>query len=88
MLLLSSTNPWLSEIDHVFITIAEKIYALSPFNLAIIGEEVSGYRHAQTITVGDLVRGGYLVPPVLVQHLRPHVSYGFLPSGLCWFPDK
>jgi hypothetical protein len=86
--LFPSTNPWLSEIDHVFMTIAEKIYACSPFNLAIIGEEVSGYRYAQTITVDDLVRGGYLVPPELVQNLRPPVSHVNLPSGLCWFPDK
>ncbi|GCE23238.1 hypothetical protein [Dictyobacter kobayashii] len=84
--LLLPTNPWLSDIEHIFITIAEKIYEVAPFDLAIIGEEVSGITYSHTITVDDLVCGGYLVPSELFQQFRLHIPSVNLSTGLCWFP--
>ncbi|MER1959451.1 MAG: hypothetical protein ABS942_18875 [Solibacillus sp.] len=49
--LTSELNPWLKQVDEVLIKLAEFIYKHSPFNLAIIGEEVSGYTNHQDITI-------------------------------------
>lgn len=48
--LIKELNPWLSEIDNIFIQIAEMIFAQSPFDLAFIGEEVSGATNQESIT--------------------------------------
>lgn len=84
--LLAPTNPWLAEIDRVFLTLAEAVHAAQPFDLALVGEEVSGDAYASQITAADVAKGGYLIPAGLMQRLQPDVPSVMLPSGLHWFP--
>ncbi|AMO85406.1 hypothetical protein ABHM95_07095 [Solibacillus isronensis] len=46
--LTKELNPWLEQVDEVLIKLAEFIYKHSPFDLAMIGEEISGYTNQQT----------------------------------------
>jgi len=85
--LLAQANPWLTEINRVLLTLADAVHAAQPFELALIGEEVSGQVYARDITAADVAGGGYLIPPSLVQRLRPDVPSVTLPSGLRWFPS-
>ncbi len=81
--LLLNTNPWLHTIDQFFLQCAIVINEISPFDLAIIGEAVSGFVHSSKITPDILQNGGYilskelvntlemdLAPTVLSKHLR------------------
>lgn len=44
-------NPWLKEINEIYVQLAENIYNKSPFDLAMIGEEVSGHTNQEDITL-------------------------------------
>ena len=80
------TNLWVDGIDEVLLRIAAAVYAAAPFDLALIGEEVSGQGYAGTVTPMDLARGGYLLPSDLLQRLQPEVPSVRLSSDLHWFP--
>lgn len=43
-------NPWLVRIEELFIRITEKLYNSSPFELALFGEEISGYSNQESIS--------------------------------------
>src|SRR5262249_36415697 len=79
------TNPWLDEVDCSFLSLAEAIYATSPFNLAVMDEEVSGGYSAREMTTSRLPQSGFLAPPDLAQQVHPDVPGVVLPSGLHWF---
>ncbi len=84
--LFASTNPWLAEIDRVLLELANTVYAAQPFDLALIGEEVSGQGDAGQVTATDVANGGYLLPAGLLQRLHPEVPSVRLSSDLHWFP--
>ena len=84
--LFASTNPWLAGVDHALLEQASTIHAAQPFDLALIGEEVSGQRDAGRVTATDVARGGYLLPAGLLQRLHPEVPSVRLCSDLHWFP--
>ena len=84
--LFASTNPWLAEIDHVLLEQASTVHAAQPFDLARIGEEVSGQGYAGQATATDVATGGYLLPAGLLQRLHPEVPSVRLRSDLHWFP--
>jgi len=84
--LLIDNNPWMLGVDQILLDIAKKAYRRSPFELAIIGEEVSGYVVANDITLEYLEQGGYIVPQKLLQRLRPTCPSVTLDENLQWFP--
>ena len=86
--LLVDDNPWIPRVDQILLDIAETVYQSSPFNLAIIGEEVSGYVTANDITRDDLERGGYIVPQELLRRLKPDRPSVTLNDNLQWFPFR
>ncbi|PLT30642.1 hypothetical protein [Peribacillus deserti] len=43
-------NPWLKKINARYTQLAEIIYCSSPFDLAMIGEEITGYTNQEEIT--------------------------------------
>lgn len=47
-------NPWLQEVNEFFTKLAEVIHSQSPFDLAVIGEEVSGETNQEEIRAKDL----------------------------------
>ena len=48
--LITELNPWLVRVNEVFVQLAETIYQNAPFDLALIGEEVSGCTNQGDIT--------------------------------------
>lgn len=85
--LLPSTNPWTTDIDHVLMDIAESIYHISPFDVAVIGEEAAAMSHGEgELTAKDLTQGGYLVSTALFDKLKRQIPSIRLASGLHWFP--
>lgn len=79
-------NPWLPAVDQVLLSMAERVYQASPFDMALIGEEASGQLRAQELTAVALARGGVLVPPSLTHQLGSSSAAVALPNGLHWFP--
>ena len=67
--LTKELNPWLEQVDEVLIKLAEMIYKHSPFDLAMIGEEISGYTNQQEITIECLDRITCIIPVELQNRL-------------------
>lgn len=80
-------NPWMDGLDGVLLQMAQRVYAVSPFQLALIGEEVTGGSRADQLRSEDVVRGGYLVGPEVFGRLRlDRARTVTLAGGLRWFP--
>ena len=62
-------NPWLKDINELFVQIAISIYEHSPFDLALIGEEISGYTNIEQATIETLQRVISIVPLLLQKKL-------------------
>lgn len=62
-------NPWLVKVEEIFIRIAETIYTHAPFELALIGEEISGYTTQEEITLEDLGEITCILPNSLQKRL-------------------
>jgi hypothetical protein len=86
--LLVGNNPWIPQVDQILLDIAEAVYQSSPFNLAIIGEEVSGFVTANKITPDYLERGGYIVPQDIMRRFRQVPPSVRLNDDLQWFPIR
>ncbi|MTH55344.1 hypothetical protein GKZ89_18275 [Bacillus mangrovi] len=67
--LTKELNPWLTKIEDMFLRIAEIIYNHSPFELAMIGEEVSGDTNQNEITIEDLEKITCILPISLQKRL-------------------
>lgn len=82
-----TTNPWIDEFERVLVDIAESIYRVAPFDLAVIGEEAAALAvDADALTADELERGGYLLSPHLAHGLKSQRVPEILPSGLLRFP--
>lgn len=68
--LTENLNPWLNGVDETFIKLAETIYNQSPFDLAMIGEEISGYTNTETITTEILEKSIIILPIGLQKRLK------------------
>lgn len=62
-------NPWLAGIDEIFIRMAESLFDRSPFELALIGEEISGYANQENITLKDLEKITCILPHRIQKRL-------------------
>jgi hypothetical protein len=62
-------NPWLAKVDEIFIRIAKTIFNHSPFELAMLGEEVSGYTNQEKITLEDVGKVTCILPIGLQKRL-------------------
>ncbi|WP_026690363.1 hypothetical protein [Alteribacter aurantiacus] len=67
--LTKERNPWLEIVDETFTLLAEAIYHVSPFDLAMIGEEISGYVNQGNITAESLKRMTFILPIELQNSL-------------------
>ncbi len=82
------TNPWMDEVNGILLRLADSVYTVAPFDLALIGEEASGYLRAGEASGANLEAGGILAPPRLVQRLQPQGPSLILPSGVHWFAPQ
>lgn len=79
-------NPWRSSVDQVLVDMAGRVYQAAPFDLALIGEEVSGSASARALTTDELAERGVLLPAAVVHEFKPRGTPIPLASGLTWFP--
>jgi hypothetical protein len=79
-------------VDRVLAHVADAIFAVVPFDLAIIGTEVSGAFSARSPETRFSIisaiehQGNFLLSPELWDELHPTVTRIELPSGLLWVP--
>lgn len=85
-------NPWMRRMEAVLADVADSVAATVPFELALIGEEVSGTWSAIDDVPVRLtrervdLRGGVLLGPATRQRLSPNRQGVTLSSGLRWYP--
>ena len=63
-------NPWLSGVIEMYAKLAESIFQRAPFNLAMIGEEVSGYANEASLSIDDVENLTLILPLHLQTKLR------------------
>jgi hypothetical protein len=80
--LYSETNSWIKIIDTFFLALCDKLYKNIKFEIAIIGEEVSGYIAESELTNKEMENGGILIQENTYRRLHGKVEYSKLPSGL------
>jgi hypothetical protein len=79
-------EPWMGAVNQVFVQVADAIFHEVPFNLALIGEEVSGSTDEHRFRVKDLESAGFLLSPEFCRQAGVTGTAVILPSGLRWFP--
>lgn len=63
-------NPWMDSVDEALTAVAIEVYQSIPFDLALVGEEVSGHTHARDIDFcNENIR--YLLSHRLFARLAP-----------------
>ena len=85
------SNPWFDELDDALLAIADRIHRATAFDLAFIGEEMSGHVRASEL-VGDdanewrerLIRASHLISARFNDQLRLEGPFDLRPSGLLW----
>lgn len=71
--LTTELNPWLENINEIYVRLAETIYYKSPFDLAMIGDEISGETNEEEITLGLMRNKPYMtciLPSSLLDRLE------------------
>ncbi|WP_181833283.1 hypothetical protein [Bacillus taeanensis] len=64
--LTKELNPWLNKVDEMYTQLAEIIFSNSPFDFAMIGEEISGYTNQEEITV-EVIKNITCILPIQLQ---------------------
>jgi hypothetical protein len=85
--LIPSNNPCIDNLEKVYIDIAQKIFDIHPFSLAIIGEEVSGILYEKTLTSKDVLKGGLIINNHTYERLQPQSEGIKLTDELWWYPN-
>lgn len=67
--LTKELNPWLVKVDEIFISLAETIFHHSPFELAMIGDEISGSTNQGQISFDDVGKIICILPTHLQKRL-------------------
>jgi hypothetical protein len=79
-------NSWLKIVDKYLLETADIVYHQTPYDLALIGEEVSGMVHKVFVTGTEIENGGVLLSPMLWEKLSPNKVFEVMSSGLRWVP--
>lgn len=83
-------NPWFDQIDSCYLALAEAVFAVAPFNYAIIDHEglIPWGQGQEAIITAQLVYGGLLLPPVIFEQFASQGDWQTRPSGLHWLPPR
>src|SRR5262249_8824943 len=80
-------NPWLSDIEGLFVDIAEWVYDAAPFEVAVLGEcAAAAAVDAADLTSEMLSPGGFVLPDELWRRLDPAIEARPLSHGLHHVP--
>lgn len=78
----------IDRIDRALLQVAMHVYAGVGFELAMIGEEMSGMWSSETITDADLSQGGFVLPQPLARRLGASALGEALMPDLTWIPNR
>jgi hypothetical protein len=80
-------NPWLRDIERLLADIAEWVYGVAPFELAVLGECAAAVAvDAADLTREALAPGGFILPDELWRRLEPPLESRPLSHGLRHIP--
>ncbi len=80
-----AANPWMDEVDQVLLEIAESVYAAEPFDLALMGEEVSGVYSVSEVSARGLPGGGFLTSAHVASRIDSDTPSNVMSNGLRYF---
>lgn len=60
--LIPQNNSFLIELEKTVSELANKVYSIFPFDMALVGEEVSGMLYFDSLTKEDVENGGVILP--------------------------
>ncbi|WP_010095594.1 hypothetical protein [Ornithinibacillus scapharcae] len=83
--LTKELNPWLSQVDELLINLAETIFAQSPFDLAFVGEEITGATDQESITSDFVEKCITILPKQLQEKLQLQSNSKLLSNELKLF---
>lgn len=75
-------NPWMAGLDRDLISVAEHVYRAVPFDLAIVGEECSGFTNTVEAEVEHFDKGVYLLSSGFAARMPLSREPKTLDSGL------
>lgn len=81
--LARATNTWWADVEGSLEAIGRHVHRAAPFELALIGEEVSGGAHAARVTSAHLSGTTSLLPEALVARLDLETHVRRRVDGLC-----
>jgi hypothetical protein len=76
------SNPWITPLNALFVSLAVTVHERNPFRLAIIGQEASGLTDADSITREDIARGLFVMSETTVEKLAIRDSAIHCADGL------
>ncbi|WP_437726967.1 hypothetical protein [Sorangium sp. So ce861] len=80
-------DPWLVRLERLLATIGARIFEVEPFQLGLLGEEVSGASSASDLTVEECEWGGLLVPLQLWESCGSRRAPELIAPGLAFIPS-
>lgn len=78
----------INAIDRALVNVAVAVFAGVPFELALIGEEVSGMWSSAIVTPHDLTQGGFLLPERLARQTDAFRQAEIVAPGLWWVANR
>ncbi|WP_090980900.1 hypothetical protein [Paenibacillus sp. CF384] len=86
--LIPENNSFLRELETVFFEISKTVYSIYPFDMALIGEEVSGMLYVDSLTEDDVLNGGVILPEKTVTKMRVLHAGTRIAPDLLLFPNR
>ncbi|MBP3967324.1 hypothetical protein [Paenibacillus lignilyticus] len=86
--LIPEKNLFLQELETVFSEIAKTVYSISPFDMALIGEEVSGMLYVDSLTKDYVLKGGVIIPEKTAAKAGALNAGIRISSDLLLYPNK
>lgn len=78
----------INAIDRALLNVAVSVFGRAAFELALIGEEVSGMWSSATVAPHDLTQGGFLLPDNLARQAGAFSHAEIVAPGLWWVANR
>jgi len=77
-----ASNSWMRKLDRLLVALGSSLFLSHPFRLGLIGEEASGFTHADSVSAADCTYGPLLLPQSLWQGLDIELVHSECAPGL------
>jgi hypothetical protein len=83
-----ASNRWLPQVQRALVVIAYTVFAVVPFDLGIVGFEISSLASESNRTRDVIAKGGFLLSERLCRSFDLDPTVEDLGSGLKWIPPE